>query len=257
MDKLVSYLTKQKVTSGFIFFFQSSSVPVNAQILAIGYGDVTVQKYLSLYYVSALINSVKNCMVGEFIRTSDMDNNKNVELVGAFIFFVVTFPTLVSVFIWNGKYNFYNMPVSIVQDGKQVLVDNTTAEETSQVGFKQDNVNRIPPNDTEVENAIIDNVDTREHIDCASSEMHWTKYFFTIHPAYITEYIMRKLRFSKTKQMHEEEIHLITSVAQPLLDVNTATHGQNPTFIVYSDKSHCEIIHNPPEIPKIHTTTQQ
>ena len=57
--------------------------------------------------------------------------------------------------------------------------------------------------------------------------------------------------------MHEEEIHLITSVTQLLLDLNTTTHRQNPTFIVYSDKSHCEIIHNPPEIPKIHITTQQ
>jgi len=137
-------------------------------------------------------------MVGEFMRALDMDNNKNVELVGAFIVFVVTFPTHVSVFIWNGTYNFFNVPVSIEQDGKQVLVDNTAVEETSQVGFKQDNVNGIPLNDTEVENAITDNVDTPEHIDCASSEMNWTKHFFTIHPAYITEYIMRKPRFSKT-----------------------------------------------------------
>ena len=48
MDKLVSYLTKQKILLGFLFLFRSSSVPINAQILAIGYGDVTVQKHLSI-----------------------------------------------------------------------------------------------------------------------------------------------------------------------------------------------------------------
>ena len=227
-------------------------MPINAQILAIGYGDVTVEKYLSIYYVSALINSVKNCMVGEFIRTSDMDKIKNVELVDAFIIFVVTFPTLVSIFIWNGTYNFYNVPSSNVHDGKQVL-----AEETSHADLKQENANAMAPNDMEVENAIVDGINTTENLDSASSEVHWTKYFFTVHPAYITKYIMHRLRISKKTQVQEEETHLITSVAQPLLEVNTTAHVHNPTFIVYSDKSHCEIIHKRPETPKIHIGTHE
>ena len=197
--------------------------------------------------MSALINSVKNCMVGEFIRTSDMDNNKNVELVGAFIIFVVTFPTLVSIFIWNGTYNFYNVPSSNVQDGKVV------ADETSQQDSKQEHVNAVPENSTEVENAIVDSTDT----DTAGPDVHWTTYFFTVHPSYITAYIMHRLKISKKPQMQEEEIHLITSVAQPLLQVNTNTCAHNPTYTVYSDKSHCDIIHKRPEIPNTHVDTRQ
>ena len=250
MDKLVSYLTKQKITTSFIFLFQSSSVPINAQILAIGYGDVTVKKYLCVYYVSALINSVKNCMVGEFIRTSDMDKNTNVEIVGAFIIFVVTVPTLVSIFIWNGTYNFYHVPASDVQDGKQVL-----AEDKSPENSKQENENNMPQQTPDVENETVSSTDTTENIDITGSEVHWTKYFFKMHPAYITSYIMRRHMISKKPQMQEEEIHLMTSVAQPLLQSNTSTHVNHPTFTVYNDKSHCEIIHKRPELPKIHIGT--
>ena len=191
-------------------------------------------------------------MVGEFIRTSDMDNNKNVELVGAFIIFIVTFPTLVSIFIWNGTYNFYNVPSSNVQDGKQVVAD-----EKSQEDSKQENVNKVPENNTEVENAIVNSTGTTEDIDTARPEVHWTKYFFTVHPSYITAYIMHRLKISKKPQMQEEEIHLITSVAQPLLQVNTNPCAHTPTYTVYSDKSHCDIIHKRPEIPNTHVDTRQ
>jgi hypothetical protein len=142
------------------------------------------------------------------------------------------------------------VPASDVQDGKQVL-----AEDKSPENSKQENENNMPQQTPDVENETVSSTDTTENIDITGSEVHWTKYFFKMHPAYITTYIMRRHMISKKPQMQEEEIHLMTSVAQPLLQSNTNTHVNHPTFTVYSDKSHCEIIHKRPEIPKIHIDT--
>ena len=90
-----------------VLMLQFSSIPVNAHSLIIGYGHTTCYEYLFFYYIAALLNAVKNCFVGDFVKNSDM-TPAHLSMVSTFVFVTTLLPPLIALFVFNGTYNFYD-----------------------------------------------------------------------------------------------------------------------------------------------------
>lgn len=231
MARIVNYLQQQNVVMLFLVLLQSSSIPLNAQVLVIGYGNTTVRMFLSVYSGISMFNSIKNCLVGEFIRSSNMNRDANVEILSASIIFITTFPTVVSVFIWNGTYNFYNATeehdgaeCAVPEDLNDVQSDVSTEEHT--VSYPSDAVH-CSKADTVQENLTAplgehDNcVELLEHthddetvevgLDLFAPIVPWKTYFFAVHPDAAFRYFQTYFMPASKNPKDDEEIHLIKS----------------------------------------------
>jgi len=107
MEKYILYIRNKKMIYTMVLLVQFSSIPVNAHALIIGYGHTTCYEYLLFYYFAALVNAVKNCFVGDFIKNSDM-TPAHLSMVGTFVLMTILLPPLISLFLFNGTYNFYD-----------------------------------------------------------------------------------------------------------------------------------------------------
>ena len=157
---------------------QFSSMPLTAQSLFIGYGDITIREFLCCYYFSSLINCIKNCMTGEYIKTSDM-NREEVEGISTFMFVVMTLPNIFSIFLWNGIYNF----------NQKSIIDEKIQLKSNMETFQTNGVDKVLSPEIKTE-------DVCEY----ENEMKWTRFFCSIHPSYIS---------TSTIPKNEEELFLI------------------------------------------------
>jgi len=171
MEKFVVYIRNQKMMYPMVLMVQFSSIPVNAHSLIIGYGHTTCYEYLLFYYIAALLNSVKNCFVGDFIKNSDM-TPAHLSIVSTFVFVTVLLPPLIALFIFNGTYNFYDA----------LEVENVTEKE----------------NPTTAD-------EPRESALSAS----WSSYFLVVHPRLFTQ-VLAKMFARKHNPGTDEELSLIS-----------------------------------------------
>jgi len=207
MASIVNYLQQQNVVILFLVLLQSSSIPLNAQILVIGYGNTTVRMFLSVYSGISLFNSVKNCLVGEFIRSSNMDRDANVEILSASIIFITTFPTVVSIFIWNGTYNFYNATAAECAAPEEFNDAVSSEEHTVVHGSKMD-----APQETLTAPLCEHDDDTVEAgLDSFPPIVPWKTYFFAVHPDAAYRYLQTYFMPASKNPEDDEEIHLIKS----------------------------------------------
>jgi len=107
MEKFISYIRNQKMMYAMVLMVQFSSIPVNAHALIIGYGNISCYEYLLFYYIVALLNAVKNCFIGDFIKNANM-TPAHLSMVTTFVCVVMLLPPLIALFVFNGMYNFYD-----------------------------------------------------------------------------------------------------------------------------------------------------
>jgi hypothetical protein len=164
-----------------ILLVQFSSIPVNAHALVIGYGDTTSHEYLCIYYIAALLNTFKNCWVGDFIMNSDMTGS-NVDIVGGFLLFTILLPPLIALFLFNGIYNFYDA-LEVEKQMQEKCVAQTD-------------------NPLEVEQ------DTKNTLQVCPLSARWSSYFLAIHPHLFTQ-IWSRMDSKKQRPKIDEEFNLI------------------------------------------------
>jgi len=232
MASIVNYLQQQNVVTFFTILLQSSSIPLNAQILVIGYGNTTVRSFLRVFYGVSLFNTTKNCLVGELIKTWNMDSETNVHILSVAILLITTIPTLVSFFIWNGTYNFYNTAIvhnasetpesdelkdiesdlsvkvhslqcsNIVSSETHPPFDNTTLHSMSTPNHGHEDT----PTQTNTENENTVETDSHPFIPIVP----WTAYFFSVHPDVALKYCLHHIVPPRKNQNEDEEILLTT-----------------------------------------------
>jgi len=175
MEKFVLYIRSRKMIYPMVLMLQFSSIPVNAHSLIIGYGHTTCYEYLLFYYISALLNSVKNCFVGDFIKNSDM-TPEHLSMVSTFVFVTVLLPPLIALFIFNGTYNFYDA----------IEVENVVEKE---------------------------HLTTADEARVSALSASWSSYFLVVHPRLFTQ-VCAKIIARKHSPETDEELSLISCTTE-------------------------------------------